>query len=64
MAILNGLPTSSISQIVEQLNPRLYIDFIRYLPAEVCLKNLGYLEPVSLINVAKSCHAWYLLALV
>jgi len=63
MAILNDLPTTMISQIVEQLHPRLYIDFIRYLPAEVCLKILGYLDPVSLINVARSCRAWYDLAL-
>ncbi|KAK0611930.1 hypothetical protein B0T14DRAFT_489226 [Immersiella caudata] len=63
MAILQDLPTSVISQIVEQLNPRLYIDFIRYLPPEVCLKILGYLDPVSLINVARSCRAWYELAL-
>ncbi|KAK5662453.1 hypothetical protein OQA88_8364 [Cercophora sp. LCS_1] len=63
MALLNDLPTTVISQIVEQLNPRLYIDFIRYLPPEVCLKILGYLDPVSLINVARSCRAWYELAL-
>ncbi|KAK4194930.1 putative WD-40 repeat-containing protein [Triangularia verruculosa] len=63
MALLNDLPTTVISQIVEQLNPRLYIDFIRYLPPEVCLKILGYLDPLSLINVARSCRAWYDLAL-
>ncbi|KAK1828700.1 F-box/WD repeat-containing protein 1A [Podospora conica] len=63
MAILSDLPTSVIAQIVEQLNPRLYIDFVRYLPPEVCLKILGYLDPVSLINVARSCRTWYDLAL-
>ncbi|KAK0630422.1 hypothetical protein B0T17DRAFT_557066 [Bombardia bombarda] len=63
MALLSDLPTSVISQIVEQLNPRLYIDFVRYLPPEVCLKILGFLDPVSLINVARSCRAWYDLAL-
>ncbi|GAB1318092.1 F-box/WD repeat-containing protein 1A [Madurella fahalii] len=63
MALLNDLPTTVISQIVEQLNPRLYIDFVRYLPPEVCLKILGYLDPLSLINVARSCRAWYDLAL-
>jgi F-box and WD-40 domain protein 1/11 len=63
MALLEDLPTSVISQIVEQLNPRLYIDFIRYLPPEICLKILGYLDPVSLLNVARSCRAWYDLAL-
>ncbi|EAQ83741.1 hypothetical protein CHGG_10145 [Chaetomium globosum CBS 148.51] len=40
MAILNDLPTTVISQIVENLHPRLYIDFVRYLPPEVCLKIL------------------------
>ncbi|KAK4176761.1 putative WD-40 repeat-containing protein [Triangularia setosa] len=63
MALLNDLPTAVISEIVEQLNPRLYIDFIRHLPPEVCLKILGYLDPVSLINVARSCRTWYDLAL-
>lgn len=63
MALLDDLPTCVISQIVEQLNPRLYIDFIRYLPPEVCLKILGYLDPLSLINVARSCRTWYGLAL-
>jgi len=63
MAILSDLPTSVIAQIVEQLNPRLYIDFVRYLPPEVCLKILGFLDPLSLINVARSCRAWYDLAL-
>lgn len=45
------------------MNPRLYIDFIRYLPAEICLKILGYLDPVSLLYVAQTCRAWYSLAL-
>ncbi|KAL0468322.1 F-box/WD-40 repeat-containing protein [Neurospora intermedia] len=64
MALLNDLPTSVISQIVEtQLYPRLYIDFVRYLPAEICLKILGYLDPISLINVARACRVWYELAM-
>lgn len=64
MAILNDLPTSVISQIVEtQLYPRLYIDFVRYLPAEICLKILGHLDPISLINVARACRVWYELAM-
>ena len=63
MALLNSLPTSVISEIVQQLHPRLYIDFIRYLPPEVCLKILGYLDPVSLIHVARACRPWYELAL-
>ncbi|KAK4033653.1 hypothetical protein C8A01DRAFT_19436 [Parachaetomium inaequale] len=46
MALLNNLPTTVISQIVENLHPRLYIDFVRYLPPEVCLKILEYLDPL------------------
>lgn len=57
------MPTSAIAEIVEALNPRLYIDFVRYLPPEVCLKILEYLDPTSLINVARSCRSWYTLAL-
>ncbi|KAK4161686.1 putative WD-40 repeat-containing protein [Cladorrhinum sp. PSN259] len=63
MALLSDLPTTIVSQIVEQLKPRLYIDFVRYLPPEICLKILGFLDPVSLIHVARSCRAWYDLAL-
>lgn len=63
MSLLDDLPTGVISQIVQQLNPRLYIDFISYLPAEICLKILEHLDPVSLITVARSCRAWYDLAL-
>lgn len=63
MALLDGLPTAAISEIVQRLNPRLYIDFIRYLPAEICLKILAYLDPVSLVSVTQTCRAWYDLAL-
>ncbi|KJZ79711.1 hypothetical protein HIM_01180 [Hirsutella minnesotensis 3608] len=63
MALLDHLPTSAIAEIVQRLNPRLYIDFIRYLPAEICLKILGYLDPVSLVSVMKTCRPWYDLAL-
>ncbi|KAL1892632.1 hypothetical protein Sste5346_006917 [Sporothrix stenoceras] len=62
-ALLESLPTSAIAQIVQKLSPRLYIDFIRFLPAEICLNILGYLDPLSLISVARSCRAWYGLAL-
>lgn len=59
MALLDQLPTSAIVEIVEQLSPRLYIDFIRHLPAEICLKILGYLDPVSLVSVLQTCRAWH-----
>ncbi|VTT65945.1 unnamed protein product [Fusarium fujikuroi] len=63
MALLDNLPTSVIAEIVHRLNPRLYIDFIQYLPAEICLKILGFLDPVSLVSVTQTCRAWYELAL-
>ncbi|KAF3765765.1 hypothetical protein M406DRAFT_276450 [Cryphonectria parasitica EP155] len=67
-AHIANLPTdlrarALVAEIVEKMNPRLYIDFIRYLPAEICLKVLGYLDPVSLLSVAQTCRAWYSLAL-
>ncbi|RDA83928.1 hypothetical protein CP532_3630 [Ophiocordyceps camponoti-leonardi (nom. inval.)] len=63
IALLEQLPTSAIAGIVQLLNPRLYIDFIRFLPAEICLKVLGYLDPISLVSVLRTCRAWYHLAL-
>lgn len=63
LELLDNLPTSLVAEIVEKMSPRLYIDFIRYLPAEICLKILGYLDPVSLLAVAQTCRAWYSLAL-
>ena len=63
MSLLDQLPTSAIAEIVQRLNPRLYIDFIQYLPAEICLKVLGYLDPASLVSVMQTCRAWYDLAL-
>ncbi|KAH6695715.1 F-box/WD repeat-containing protein 1A, partial [Plectosphaerella plurivora] len=62
VALLDNLPTSVVAEIAERVHPRLYIDFIQYLPQEVCLKILGYLDPVSLLSVARSCRGWYSLA--
>ncbi|KUI74010.1 F-box/WD repeat-containing protein lin-23 [Cytospora mali] len=62
LELLDNLPTSLVAEIVEKMNPRLYIDFIRYLPAEICLKILGYLDPISLLSVAQTCRSWYGLA--
>lgn len=61
--LLDNLPTSLVAEIVQKMAPRLYIDFIRHLPAEICLKILGYLDPVSLLSVAQTCRVWYSLAL-
>lgn len=63
VSLLDGLPTNVVADIVRHLNPRLYIDFIRYLPAEICLKILGYLDPLTLISAARSCRSWYGLAI-
>ncbi|OTB03476.1 hypothetical protein M426DRAFT_321835 [Hypoxylon sp. CI-4A] len=63
MLILNELPTTVIADIVmNELNPRLYINFVERLPPEICLKILGYLDPDSLIHVAMCCRGWYDLA--
>lgn len=63
MLLLNELPTPVIADIViTQLNPRLYINFVHYLPPEICLKVLGYLDADSLIRVALCCRGWYELA--
>jgi F-box and WD-40 domain protein 1/11 len=63
MSILAVLPTSEVAEIVRRLRPRLYINFFQYLPPEVCLKVLGFLDPVSLINTARASREWMLLAL-
>ena len=63
MSIINELPTSEVCEIVRRLRPRLYIDFFQYLPAEVCLKVLGFLDPISLINTARASREWMVLAL-
>jgi F-box and WD-40 domain protein 1/11 len=60
--LLDGLPTRVITEIVRKLHPRLYIDFVGYLPIEICLKILGYLDPLSLVTVAGACRTWYDLA--
>jgi F-box and WD-40 domain protein 1/11 len=63
MGIINQLPTSEVCEIVRRLRPRLYINFFQYLPPEVCLKILGFLDPLSLINTARASREWMLLAL-
>lgn len=63
MRIIAHLPTSEVAEIVRRLRPRLYINFFQYLPPEVCLKVLGFLDPVSLINTARASREWMLLAL-
>jgi len=62
--LLNDLPTTVIADIVmNNLNPRLYINFVGHLPPEICLKIFAYLDPTSLIHLAMCCRGWYNLAL-
>jgi F-box and WD-40 domain protein 1/11 len=63
MRLISQLPTSAVCEIVERLSPRLYINFFQYLPPEVCLKILGFLDPISLIHTARASREWMLLAL-
>ncbi|KAF4634461.1 hypothetical protein G7Y89_g3638 [Cudoniella acicularis] len=63
MRLIEQLPTSSVCEIVQRLSPRLYINFFQYLPPEVCLKILGFLDPISLIHTARASREWMLLAL-
>jgi F-box and WD-40 domain protein 1/11 len=63
MRLIDQLPTSAVCEIVERLSPRLYINFFQYLPPEVCLKILGFLDPISLIHTARASREWMLLAL-
>jgi F-box and WD-40 domain protein 1/11 len=63
LVVINGLPTSAVSRIVEAQRPRLFINFFDRLPAEVCLKILGYLDPLSLIHTAHAARDWMSLAL-
>lgn len=48
---------------MNNLNPRLYINFVGHLPPEICLKIFAYLDPTSLIHLAMCCRGWYTLAL-
>jgi F-box and WD-40 domain protein 1/11 len=63
ISIIDNLPTSEVCEIVRRLRPRIYINFFQYLPPEVCLKILGFLDPISLINTARASREWMLLAL-
>ncbi|RDW64963.1 hypothetical protein BP6252_10614 [Coleophoma cylindrospora] len=63
MSIMDSLPTAEVCEIVQRLRPRLYINFFQHLPPEVCLKVLGFLDPVSLIHTARASREWMLLAM-
>ncbi|KAK2629828.1 hypothetical protein QTJ16_000648 [Diplocarpon rosae] len=63
MNIISGLPTWEVAEIVTRLRHRLHINFLNYMPPEVCLKVLGFLDPASLINTARASREWMALAL-
>ncbi|KAL3428129.1 WD domain-containing protein [Phlyctema vagabunda] len=62
MNVMDTLSTAQICEIVRHVHSRLYINFFRTLPPEVCLKILGFLDPISLINTARTSREWMLLA--
>lgn len=62
MGIIAQLPTSEVAEIVRRLHPRLYLNFLNRLPPEVCLKILSFLDPLSLINTARTSREWLLLS--
>ena len=63
MGMIAQLPTSEVAELVRRLAPRLYINFFHTLPAEVCLKILGYLDPEDLIRTAQASREWMVLGL-
>ncbi|KAG9249231.1 WD40-repeat-containing domain protein [Calycina marina] len=63
LRIISNLPTPTVCEIVQRLRPRMYIDFMEYLPEEICLDILGFLDPISLIRTAQASRKWMQLAL-
>ncbi|KAM0161426.1 hypothetical protein ACHAPG_002355 [Botrytis cinerea] len=59
--IMSKLPTSEVWDIVGRLKPRLKMDFSLHLPSEICLRILGFLDPVSLIRTARASRHWQML---
>ncbi|TGO10327.1 hypothetical protein BTUL_0138g00140 [Botrytis tulipae] len=59
--IMSKLPTSEVWDIVGRLKPRLKMDFSLHLPSEICLRILGFLDPVSLIRTARASRHWQVL---
>jgi F-box and WD-40 domain protein 1/11 len=63
MNIINTLPTAVVVGIVDSVRPRLFINFLNRLPQEICLKVLGFLDPLSLINTARASRDWMSLSM-
>ncbi|KAI8935399.1 hypothetical protein NX059_007980 [Plenodomus lindquistii] len=57
-AILRSLTTSSISSIVEKLNPLLHLDPVLHLPPEITFQILSYLNPETLLRASTLSRAW------
>lgn len=51
---MKGLPTSAVYDIVMDTGPILHVNFMDRLPPEVCLKVLGFLDPVSVVQMAQA----------
>ncbi|KFZ05935.1 hypothetical protein V501_07881 [Pseudogymnoascus sp. VKM F-4519 (FW-2642)] len=52
MTIMGDLPTSAVYDIVNAMGPLLHVNFLDRLPPEVCLKILGFLDPLSVLQMA------------
>jgi F-box and WD-40 domain protein 1/11 len=52
MTIMADLPTSAVYDIVNAMGPLLHVNFLDRLPPEVCLKILGFLDPLSVLQMA------------
>jgi F-box and WD-40 domain protein MET30 len=64
--ILDGIMTQccfpQLSRMSREVHEQLKIDFIAVLPAELSLRILCYLDPVSLCKAAQVSHKWKMLA--
>lgn len=54
MTIMGDLPTSAVYDIVNAMGPLLHVNFLDRLPPEVCLKILGFLDPISVLQMAQT----------
>ncbi|KFX96919.1 hypothetical protein O988_05112 [Pseudogymnoascus sp. VKM F-3808] len=54
MTIMSDLPTSAVYDIVNAMGPLLHVNFLDRLPPEVCLKILGFLDPLSVLQMAQT----------
>ncbi|KAF1950930.1 WD40 repeat-like protein [Byssothecium circinans] len=57
-AILRSLRTSSISDIVDKLNPLLHLDPVVHLPPEITFQIFSYLTPETLLRASTLSRSW------